>query len=118
MGWDVCAVVPQTPSISSSVAGAVEDTSSFTLTCATPSTGLSTETYVWSIDGSDQASQSSNSLTVTANINQVSVYTCKVSGDGGTDYSAVSTAFTQTGQSLVFLSVQETLRFCFFFIGV
>lgn len=100
MGLDIFAVVPLTPSISSSVSGAVEDASSFTLTCATTSTGLSTETYVWNIDGIDQSSQPGSTLTVTANINSVSVYKCKVSGDGGSDYSALSSSFTQTGECL------------------
>ncbi|XP_070181334.1 serine-rich adhesin for platelets-like [Littorina saxatilis] len=87
-------VVPQTPSITSSPSGDVTDASSFTLTCVTASTGLSTETYVWNIGGTDQSSQSSNTLTQTADINNVQAYSCKVSGDGGTDYSAVSTTFT------------------------
>ncbi|XP_070181311.1 serine-rich adhesin for platelets-like [Littorina saxatilis] len=87
-------VVPQTPSISVSPSGVITDTDNFSLTCVTASTGLSTETYVWNIGGTDQSSQSSNTLTQTADINNVQAYSCKVSGDGGTDYSAVSTTFT------------------------
>lgn len=94
----MCAVVPQMPSITSSPSGDVTDASSFTLTCASASTGLSTETYVWNIGGTDQSPQSSNTLTQTADINTVPAYSCKVSGDGGTDYSAVSNTFTPSGE--------------------
>lgn len=110
----VCAVVPQTPTISSSPSGDITDASSFTLTCATASTGLSTETYVWSIAGVDQAPQSGSTLAQTADINNVAAYTCKVSGDGGTDYSAVSSTHTPSGKWLYvcFTDVAESLCIC------
>ena len=96
-----CAVVPQTPTVSSSAgSGSVEDGSSFTLTCTTASTGITSPQYIWTIDGTDQAAQSSSTLAQTADINNVvGAYTCKVSADGGTDYSAVTTtSFTHSGR--------------------
>ena len=91
-------MVPVTPSISSSPVSPVTDASSFTLTCGTTSTGLSSPMYVWTIDSTDQSPQSAATLVQTADINSVSEYKCKVSGNGGTDYSAESIAYMPTGK--------------------
>ena len=102
-----CAVVPQTPTITSSASGTVEDGSSFSLTCQTASTGITSAMYIWSIGGVDQAAQSSDTLVQTADINNVVAYTCKVSADGGTDYSAATTSsFSHPGRCMV------TFRVC------
>ncbi|WP_374209609.1 immunoglobulin domain-containing protein [Thiolapillus sp.] len=94
-----CAVVPQAPTISSSASGTVEDGSSFTLTCQTASTGITSATYIWNVGGTDQAATASSTLIQTADINNVLAYTCKVSADGGTDYSAVTTSsFSHSGR--------------------
>ena len=91
--------MPQTPTITSSASGTVEDGSSFSLTCQTASTGITSAMYIWSIGGVDQAAQSSNTLVQTADINNVVAYTCKVSADGGTDYSAATTSsFSHPGR--------------------
>ena len=101
------AVVPQTPTITSSASGTVEDGSSFSLTCQTASTGITSAMYIWSIGGVDQAAQSSNTLVQTADINNVVAYTCKVSADGGTDYSAATTSsFSHPGRCMA------TFRVC------
>ena len=97
---NVRAVVPATPSISSSPSGNVEDDTSLTMTCTT-STSITSPKYIWSINGVDQAAETTGSLTVTADIDNVVPYTCKVSADGGTEYSPVSGAATHTGKDAV-----------------
>ena len=91
-------VIPQTPTISSSPSGTLTDGDAFTLTCTTASTGLSSSTYVWNVANVDQSASSTSTLTVNAvDINSVQDYKCKVSGDGGTSYSAYSSIHTPTG---------------------
>ena len=104
--------MPQTPTITSSASGTVEDGSSFSLTCQTASTGITSAMYIWSIGGVDQAAQSSNTLVQTADINNVVAYTCKVSADGGTDYSAATTSsFSHPGRCMA------TFRVCACHLG-
>ena len=95
----ISTVIPQTPTISSSPSGTLTDGGAFTLTCTTASTGLSSATYVWNVATVDQSASSTNTLTVNAvDINNVQAYKCKVSGDGGTSYSAYSSTHTPTGE--------------------
>ena len=62
--------------------------------------------YIWSIGGVDQAAQSSNTLVQTADINNVVAYACKVSADGGTDYSAATTSsFSHPGKCIAMFRV-------------
>ena len=92
------AVVPQTPTVSSSPSGTLTDGAAFTLTCTTASTGLSSASYVWNVGNVDQSASGTNTLSVNAvDINSVQDYKCKVSGDGGSSYSAYSNVYTPTG---------------------
>ena len=105
--------MPQTPTITSSASGTVEDGSSFSLTCQTASTGITSAMYIWSIGGVDQAAQSSNTLVQTADINNVVAYTCKVSADGGTDYSAATTSsFSHPGKFMAMFRVCACHLWC------
>ena len=96
--FNIFTVIPQTPTISSSPSGTLTDNDAFALTCTTASTGLSSATYVWNVANVDQSASSTSTLTVNAvDINSVQDYKCKVSGDGGTSYSAYSSVHTPTG---------------------
>ena len=78
----------------------MEDGQNILLTCqAVPSTNLTTAQYAWSIDGDDQSAQNSNTLTRTVDIHIVETYRCRVSEDGGTQYSSFSNDFKPLGEA-------------------
>ena len=98
VSYPLSSVIPQTPTISSSPSGTLTDGGAFTLTCTTASTGLSSASYIWNVATVDQAASGTNTLTVNAvDINNVQDYKCKVSGDGGSSYSAYSNTHTPIG---------------------
>ena len=94
----VCTVIPGKPVISSQPAGVMEDNTSFTLVCQSPSE-LENTTYVWSRNGVEIA-HSEGSLSQTAKITDPANYTCKVSGDGGNQFSVTSNVFVVKGKFL------------------
>jgi hypothetical protein len=81
----------------------VTDGSAFTLTCSTASAAPAgtSLTYEWTKDSAIQVGQTSSTLQGTADITNVSSYTCKVSANTGANYSHTSPTFQPTGKHLL-----------------
>ena len=80
--------------------------------------------YIWNVANVDQSASSTSTLTVNAvDINSVQDYKCKVSGDGGSSYSAYSSVHTQAGLLLLISNIcmhlckQTTIEYLLTFVA-
>ena len=102
--------MPTTPNVSVTPVGDIEDTTGFQLSCDTTSV-LETPVYIWIVNGTEQAEQTSQFHVVSAaDITQQVAYKCRVSGDNGTSYSPDSAEVVPNGKSiwkLVYLGYKD-----------
>ena len=94
-------VDPMTPMLTSSPMGTVTDMDDFTLTCTTASTTGMDLRYIFIIDGVQQPQQTSNMLTLMADINNVQTYSCIVVEDGNDNFSEMSNEVTLMGKIII-----------------